>query len=49
MTHYQMYWFLNEGENVDTIQFKTVEEYREWYEKTHGKAGMNHTGVHFRR
>jgi uncharacterized NAD(P)/FAD-binding protein YdhS len=46
-----MYWFLNVGENVDTIQFDTLEDYRDWYQKNHGidRADMQHTGIHFKR
>jgi len=44
-----MYWFLNDEENVDTIQFNTVEEYRKWYEQNHGKVDTSRTGVHFIR
>jgi hypothetical protein len=36
MTHYQMYWFLNTEENVDTIKFDTLEEYQEWVKKNQG-------------
>jgi hypothetical protein len=39
-----MYWFLNEGENVDSIQFNTLEEYRDWQQKNHTEK----MGAHFK-
>jgi hypothetical protein len=50
VTHYQMYWFLNTEENVDSIKFDTLEDYMEWIkENPHMKptkqTGLKNTGV----